>query len=297
VSIAKALRSAGRVDKAISWLEGMQQRGNYDGDVELAELYEMRGRHRDAARTRWNIFESFPHPNNYRALLAAAEPLGAVEYAKNRAFSCLEGMQQRDYGGDSVLRGHGDNLLAELYEARGRHRDAARTRWNIFERIPHQSYFQDTREREYRALLAAAGPLDAVEYAKNRAFAHLREQVARSEPGAAASLVHLLFAAGDAGQAWEAARVFDLDGRELMHIARARARQHPAGAIPILLRAAELTIDRRSDYARYTRAAELLAELKELHQRAGSDFAGCLERFKATYHQRPLLAALAKAGL
>ncbi|MET9684340.1 hypothetical protein [Streptomyces coeruleorubidus] len=295
VSIAKALRSAGRTDKAISWLEGMQERG-YDGDVQLAELYEMRGRHRDAARVRWNIFESLPYPHNYRALLAAAEPLNAVEYAKNRALSSLEAMQQRDYDGKGFLRDKGDNLLAELYELHGRHRDAARIRWKIFERIPHQGFLQN-REHAYGALLAAAEPLNAVDYAKKRAFAHLREQTARSEPGAATSLVHLLFAGGDVDQAWEAAREFDLDGRELVHIARARARRHPADAIPILLRAAVLTIDRRSDHSRYTRAAELLAELKELHQRAGSDFADCLERFKAAYHQRPLLTALAKVGL
>lgn len=289
VSIAEALRSAGRIDKAISWLEGMQ-RGNYRGDVELAELYELRGRHREAARIRWYIFESFPRPHTYRALLAAAEPLNAVEYAKNRAISCLEDLQQRDYDGDR------EELLAELYEAHGRYRDAARIRWNIFERVHHQSCFQQ-RERKYRALLAAAEPLNAVEYAKNRAFAHLHEQVARFGPEAAASLVHLLFAVGDVDQAWETARTFDLDGRELAHIARARAYQHPADAIPILLRAAELTIDRRTDYARFTRAAGMLAELKELHQRAGSDFADCLIRFKAAYPQRPLLTALADVGL
>ena len=287
VSIAGALRSAGRVGKAISWLEGLQ-RGNYQGDVELAELYELRGRDRDAARIRWSIFERFPRPHTYRALLAAAEPLNAVEYAKNRALSCLEAIEQRD--------GCGDELLAELYGLHGRHRDAARIRWSIFESVPHRSYFE-LRERHYRALLAAAEPLNVVEYAKSRALAHLREQAVRYGPDAAAPLVHLLFAVGDVDQAWEVAREYDLDGRELAHIARARAHQHPADAIPILLRAAELTIHRRSDYARYTRAAEMLAELKELHQRVGSDFADCLERFKAAYHQRPLLTELTKVRL
>jgi hypothetical protein len=98
-------------------------------------------------------------------------------------------------------------MLAELYELRGRHRDTARIRWNIFERVPHQ--------RHYRELLAAAEPLNALEYAKNRAFAHLRERAVRFGPNsdAAASLVHLLFAVGDVGQAWEMAREFDLDVR------------------------------------------------------------------------------------
>jgi hypothetical protein len=228
MSIALALRSAGRIDKAISWLEDMQQRGNYDVDVDV------------------------------------------------------------------------DVELAELYGLHGRHRDAARLRWKIFERIPHQSFYRN-RELAYGALLAAAEPLNAVEYAKNRAFAHLREEAARFGPssGAAASLVHLLFAVGDVDQAWEAAREFDLDVRELPHIAWALAHQHPADAISIMLRAAQLTIDRRTDYARFARAAKLLTELKELHRRAGSsDFADCLERFKADYRQRrPLLEALANAGL
>jgi len=296
VSVAQALRSAGQVDKAISWLEGMRQR-DYSGEVELAELYEMRGRYRDAARIRWNIFERHPHSGHFRALLAAAEPLNAVEYAKKRALSHLEDMQQSEYDGKGGLREKGDDLLAELYEMHGRHRDAARIRWNIFERIPPLSRFYQNRELAYCALLAAAEPLNAVAYAKNRAFAHLREQVARGGTDAAALLVHLFFVAGDEEQAWEAARKFDLDGRELAHIARALAHRHPADAIPILLRAAQLTIDRRAGTARYTRAIEMLAELRQLHQRAGSDFADFLEQFKAAYHQPALLRALAKAGM
>jgi tetratricopeptide (TPR) repeat protein len=221
-SIAEALRSAGRIDKAISWLEGMQQRGNYDGDDTLAELYELRGRHRDAARIRWKILE----------------------------------------------------------------------------RVPHQSSCQALLEDCFRALLAAAEPLNAVEYAKNRTFAHLRERAARSEPGVAASLVHLLVAVGDIDQAWEAAQKFDLDSRELVTVARRRAERDPADAIPILLRAAEHAITHRANKSGYTRAVELLSEVKELHQRAGWDFADSLERFKAAHHhKRPLLTALAKAGL
>ncbi|MFI0479389.1 hypothetical protein [Actinomadura sp. 9N215] len=292
-SIAEALRSAGRIDKAISWLEGMQQRELSD-DVDLAELYEQRGRHRDAARIRWSIFERWPRQTHYRELLAAAEPLNAVEYAKNRAFSYLEGLQQND--SDGLLGG--DVLLAELYELRGQYRDAARIRWDIFACVPDEGFYRD-RERAYGALLAAAEPLNAVEYAKNRAFAHLLERAVLFGPtGTAASLVHLLFAIGDVDQAWEMAREFDLDVRELPHMAWALAHQHPAEAISIMLRAAELTIDRRTDYARFNRAAYLLTELKAMHQQAGLDFADCLERFKADYrHKLPLLTALATAGL
>ncbi|MGZ3145079.1 tetratricopeptide repeat protein [Lentzea chajnantorensis] len=230
VSIAKALRSAGRVDEALAWLEDVPRR-SHEGDDELARLYELRGRYRDAARARWDIFERLPHSGHYRALLAVAEPLDAVEYATDRAISCLEGLRQRDE--------NADDLLAELYGTRGRHRDAARIRWNIFERVPH-GHFDRNRERAYRSLLAAAEPLNAVEYAKNRAFAHLREQVARSGADAATSLVHLLFVAGDEEQAWRVAREHDLDDRQLAHIARALAHRHPAAAIPVLVRAAEL---------------------------------------------------------
>jgi hypothetical protein len=54
-------------------------------------------------------------------------------------------------------------LLAELYTQPDRHRDAARIRWDIFERVPHRSEFQEKREGHYRALLHAAEPLTAVE--------------------------------------------------------------------------------------------------------------------------------------
>jgi hypothetical protein len=69
---------------------------------------------------------------------------------------------------------------------------------------------------------------------------------------------------------------------------RRRAERHPTGAILILLREAELAIDNRSNATGYTRAAELLVELAELHQRAGLDFSVCLERFKAYHHRRPI---------
>jgi hypothetical protein len=116
---------------------------------------------------------------------------------------------------------------------------------------------------------------------ENRAFSLLRERAAEPKPRAATPLVRLLVAVGDIDQAWEEARKFGLDRFDLVDLARRRAERHPADAIPILLREAELAI-RRSDSFGYARkAAELLAELKELHWRAGLDFADCLERFKA----------------
>jgi hypothetical protein len=50
------------------------------------------------------VFESFPSKYNYDQLLAAAEPLDAVEYAKNRAFNfLLKPAEERPDGASLIL--------------------------------------------------------------------------------------------------------------------------------------------------------------------------------------------------
>jgi tetratricopeptide (TPR) repeat protein len=94
LSMAEELYSAGRFEEAISWLERVDRK-YLRRDVLMAELYTATGRHREAARLRWQVFERFPSKYNYDQLLAAAEPLNAVEYARNRAFGFLRKLDGR----------------------------------------------------------------------------------------------------------------------------------------------------------------------------------------------------------
>jgi hypothetical protein len=61
----------------------------------MALLFTETGRHREAARLRWQVFETLPSMYNYGRLLAAAEPLNAVDYARNRAFNFLRRLDDR----------------------------------------------------------------------------------------------------------------------------------------------------------------------------------------------------------
>jgi hypothetical protein len=93
ISIAHELRSAGRFEEAISWLERADHR--YRCDDLMAQLCTATGQHREAARHRWQEFETLPSKDNYVHLLAAAEQLNAVGYARKRAFNLLRQLDSR----------------------------------------------------------------------------------------------------------------------------------------------------------------------------------------------------------
>jgi tetratricopeptide (TPR) repeat protein len=186
-------------------------------------------------------------------------------------------------------RGSMTDLLVQLYVQTGRHKEAARIRWDDFARNPG--------EYNYRMLLRAAEPLDASAYAKDRAIRHLRERAVRGGYHAGDPLVTILVAARDIDQAWTAAHEFECSDECLFLLARNSATSHPAEAIPIYAREVGAAIGRK-DGRGYASATKLLLALKDLHQRAGSDFTTYLTEVKTTHRRKStLMAGLAAAGL
>jgi SWIM zinc finger len=196
---------------------------------------------------------------------------------------------RRGLSDETWLRGRIGDLLVELYTQNGCYKEAAGIRWDNFVHNPS--------EYNYHMLLRAAGRLDALKYAKDRAMSHLRERAARGGGHAADSLVTILVAARDIDQAWAAAQEFDCSDTCMFLLARNRAKSHPADAIPIYAREVDAAIGRKDRYG-YTRAAELLVALKDLHQRASCDFATYLSGIKVTHRRKTaLMEALTDAGL
>lgn len=177
--------------------------------------------------------------------------------------------------------GGGDIVLAELYSATGRHREAARLRLAEFRRFP--------RKRAYDELLAAAAPIDAVEYARLRAFEHLgRLANARVITG-------LLVELDELERGWATAWESSWRHGVVLELGEALAERGGLDAVPMLARGARAAIDQRSDYPL---AARLLVALRRLHQRLGQDFTPGLAYFITSYgHQEKLMRALRRAGL
>ncbi|MFD8496752.1 DUF6880 family protein [Amycolatopsis sp. NPDC059657] len=180
------------------------------------------------------------------------------------------------------------DLLADIYTQTGRHQEAARARWAAFEQNP--------TDTTYFALLRAAEPLDAVDYAKNRAMTFLHTR-ATARAKHADPLVTILTAIGDVDQAWAAAHEFRCSDNVQFLVARRRASKHPEDAIPFYEREVEAKIDRKQQGA-YSSAARLLTVLKYLHHRAGTDFDTYLAHVKARHRRKSaFMEALAKTGL
>lgn len=84
-----------------------------------------------------------------------------------------------------------------------------------------------------------------------------------------------------------------------MHVplARSRAKHHPADAIPSYAREVDTAITRKDRFG-YEKAAQLLVSLRDLHQRAGTDFGVYLDHIKSTHRRKSaLMECLAVAGL
>ncbi|WBB80372.1 SWIM zinc finger family protein [Micromonospora sp. WMMD882] len=181
------------------------------------------------------------------------------------------------------------DLLVTVYVETGRLKEAARARLDIFRRDPD--------EYHYRMLLRAAEAVDAVAYARAEALTALRERAARGGPGAADPLVRILVADDDVDRAWAAAQEFPCGAECMLLLAGKRAKRHPADAIPVYEREVDRAIA-RPDRTGYASAARLLVALRDLHQRAGSDFDAYLQRVRAAHRRRSaLMKELADAGL
>ncbi|GAA3873950.1 SWIM zinc finger family protein [Saccharothrix violaceirubra] len=178
------------------------------------------------------------------------------------------------------------DALRDLEPGTDPDREAAAGCWAAFEEQPD--------EFRFRVLLAAAEPLDAVDYARKRAFALLRRRAA-TEGGR--TLVEIMVAAGDFDGAWAAAHEFGCGPVQWFLVARHRARTHPAQAAPIFEYEIDGAIAAKTPEG-YRKAAALLVRLRGLHERCGVDFAAYLERLKSEHHRKKaLLDSLSSAGL
>ncbi|WP_125728637.1 hypothetical protein [Kibdelosporangium aridum] len=175
----------------------------------------------------------------------------------------------------------GDAVLAKLYSATGRHQEAARLWLTAFLRYPSRY--------SYNGLLAAAAPIDAVEYAKLRAFEHV------AGLGDAHKIVWLLVELDELERAWTAAWKSSLSADVVARLAEILAERRGPDAVPLLAHGARTAIDQRSDYPL---AARLLVTLRQLHQRIGQNFTPGFAHFTASYdHREELMRALRRAGL
>ena len=107
----------------------------------------------------------------------------------------------------------------------------------------------------------------------------------------------MLLETGEVDEAWIAAHRYACGAAMLYRGAAARARTHPAEAIPILLRRAEELIGHKTKAA-YAEAAELVRDLRTLHKRAGQDFTPALRDITERHRRKTsFLAEFDRAGL
>jgi uncharacterized Zn finger protein len=181
-----------------------------------------------------------------------------------------------------------DALLAAQYAAAGRYAEALDLHWRMFTARPDVP--------THRELLDAAERAEALAETGERALAHLR-QLATRGGHYADPLVTILLSTGDLDAAWAAVQQYGCGAGTRFAVAKQRAADHPADAIPVYTTVVEDAIDRKNRGS-YAEAARLLTDLKDLHQRAGTDFAAYLADLTATHRRKTtLLAELTRAGL
>lgn len=159
-----------------------------------------------------------------------------------------------DFEPDSRLR----DLAAEIHLRAGRRDRAGEMLWATFAQHPTLDGYRALRE-------ATAEDFPAW---RERALVLLADTPPAKNPWwpGRSTLVEILLDEGETDAAWQAA----VDGgcaEDLrLRLARARAKAHPADAIPVLLRAADHAIDRRNRDS-YRIAAGLLTEAESLFTR------------------------------
>lgn len=163
-----------------------------------------------------------------------------------------------DFEPDFRLR----DLAAEIHVRAGRLDRAGEMLWANFTDRPSLETFRALRE-------ATAG--DFPQW-RDRALAILADAPPATgswSPGRSA-LVEILLDENEIEAAWQAAVDGGCSDGLWLRLARARAANHPADAIPILLRAADQAIERRNRDS-YQAAVQLLAEAGVLFSRCGRD--------------------------
>ncbi|KUL29188.1 DUF6880 family protein [Actinoplanes awajinensis] len=181
-----------------------------------------------------------------------------------------------------------DLLLAELLTGEGDDAAAAEVRWRLFAERPDSP--------GHRALLDAAERAGTLTEVAERANTHLHDRAAHGGYHAD-PLVQILLDGGDVDAAWAAAGKYQCSTGKLYQVAEERAKTHPADAIPAFAHRVEAAVDRK-DKKGYAEAARLLADLRDLHERAGRDYPAFLAGVKETHARKTtFLATLAAAGL
>jgi len=228
-----------------------------------------------------------------RELIEAGRPEQALQWAERGLSEC--GTGRIDHGLPELRQ-----LAVDLYAALGRDHDAADLAWRDFEAGPTLGTYQ----RLHQHAQADKSWPDR----RGKALAVLRAQprAVGSKPPAGpygpighSTLVHVLLWEGDVEAAWRAAHDGGCAEGLWPVLARRRAEQHPADAVPVLRRHVDEVIASGGRDA-YERAAALITELGTYHGRLGTsaefaDYVRTLRR--ANSRRRNLLAALDRAKL
>ncbi|GLW34650.1 hypothetical protein [Actinoplanes regularis] len=168
-----------------------------------------------------------------------------------------------------------DLLLAELLTGKGEYAGAVGLHWKVFTARPESEF--------YRALLDAAERAWTLAEVAEQASAHLHERAAHGGHQAG-PLVRVLMDSGDPDGAWQAAEKYRCSTGILFRIAEIRAKTHPADAIPVLAIKVEDQI--RMGTKGYAAAARIVAEIRDLHERAGCDFGVFFDDLKENHRRK-----------
>jgi len=226
-------------------------------------------------------------------LVTAGRPEQALEWAERGLRECGSG--RVDHGLGELRR-----LAIGLYATLGRDHDAIELAWSDFEAAPSLEGYQRLHQHA-QADRSWPGWRD-------KALTVLRAQprLGKGQPPAGpyhppghSTLVHVLLWEGDVDAAWRAAQDGGCAEGLWLSLARRRAEQHPGDAVPVLRRHVDAAIASAKRDG-YERAAGLLAELGNYHEKLGTSvaFADYVRAVrKANSRRRNLLAAFDAAGL
>ena len=196
--------------------------------------------------------------------LRAAEVLAAADRV-DEALDWLSRGRAAFGDGDQRLA----DMAADLHHRAGRHGQAADIAWHRFTADPSLGTYQRLHE-----FAAAAGDWPERRHAALELL-YAQPIVGAARPGPSwvqprghSTLVEVLLWEGDADAAWQAAQHGGCTRRHWLEVARARAGQHPADAIPILEQEILSAIEGAKRSA-YRAAAELAKELRGYAERAG----------------------------
>ena len=190
---------------------------------------------------------------------------------------------------DSRLR----EFLFDEYLRRGRQNDAMSVAWAEFTEFPCKSHYDGLKQRAERIGQWPTWREEAIEYLRERAA---RDRKPRREKPPdwgwgldqnTTALVEILMAEGDQDGAWREAAGAELQADLWMTLAEARAKKHPADAIPVYQHYVEYLMSGRLGN-RYEEAVRCLLQFAKLAARAGQypQFERYLAEFRSNYKRK-----------